>query len=82
MMLMRETYWLHAGICGPIPAGLSIDGIRSSAAELTQPRLLVDADPSDYELYLTSLTCPGARSMLVMPCMRTYGRARQMADVP
>ena len=58
--------WLHAGICGPIPSGLSIDGIRTGAAELTQPRLLVDADPSDYELYLTSLTCPGACSMLAM----------------
>lgn len=58
--------WLRAGVCGPIPAGLNIDGIRTGAAELTQPRLLVDADPSDYELYLTSLTCPGAHSMLAM----------------
>ena len=56
--------WLHAGICGPIPAGLNIDGIRTGAAELTQPRLLVDADASDYELYLTSLTCSGAYSIL------------------
>lgn len=55
---------LRAGICGPIPAGLSIDGIRGGAAELTQPRLLVDPDTSDYELYLTSLGCPGAHRLL------------------
>ena len=57
------TCWLCAGICGPIPAGLSVDGIRDGSRALTQPRLLVNADQGDYQLYLPSLTCPGAHGM-------------------
>lgn len=53
----------RAGICGAIPAGLSVDGIRAGSATLQQPRQPASFGDTDYELFLRSLStpCPGAR---------------------
>ena len=53
---------MRAGICGAIPAGLSVDGIRASSATLQQPRQPASFGDADYEVFLRSLStpCPGA----------------------
>lgn len=51
-----------AGICGAVPAGLSVDGIRANSNMLQQLRIVHDVpNTADVELYLPSLStaCPG-----------------------
>jgi len=51
-----------AGVCGPIPAGLSVDGLRPSSVLVQDPRSQGQPDDADYQLFLASLSapCPGA----------------------
>ena len=59
-LCMNEVfkYILLAGVCGAIPPGLCVDGIKKDSAALQQPRELVSLDVSNLQLNLTSFSTP------------------------
>ena len=59
--ISREPMVLVAGICGTIPAGLSVDGVAAGSIQLRPPeRDRPSITAADMQLYLPALSTPCA----------------------